>query len=89
MHEDAARKKWTINFALAQNLHARVLPPIEVGCRHGVIAMPPLMTTCGSLAAHRDRVDCKNCFAQRRECARSRAERYHLLALAVAFVVQL
>lgn len=57
MHDDAARKKWTINFALAQNLHARVLPPIEVGCRHGVVAMPPLMTTCSSLAAHRDRVD--------------------------------
>ena len=39
--EDALRtqpaKKWTINFALAQNLHARVLPPIEVGCHDGVM----------------------------------------------------
>jgi len=85
--EDALKtqpaKTWTINFALAQNLHARVLPPIEVGCHDGVVVMPPVMTTWQRIAM------LWTDFAQRRECARSRAGRYHLLALAVAFVVQL
>ena len=80
-NEDALRTQPAIksgrSIALAQNLHARVLPPIEVGCHDGV------MTTWQRIAM------LWTDFAQRRECARSRAGRYHLLALAVAFVVQL
>jgi len=40
-----------MNFALAQNLHARVLSPIdEVGCHDGVVVMPPVMTTWQRIA---------------------------------------